>query len=67
MVEGKKEEVSKWWWLLPILLSFVGGIIAWIVNRKKGPKKSRYMLILGFVLLILFVVFYQIVGWPSYI
>lgn len=48
--------VSGAWWLLVILpflfggWSWIGGIIAWAVNKDKDPKKARSMLIWGIVL-----------------
>jgi hypothetical protein len=39
-----KEKVSSAWWLLPIFLVFVGGIIAWAPNRDKNPRKAGAML-----------------------
>jgi uncharacterized Tic20 family protein len=39
--------VSGAWWLLPILLGWLGGFIAWIVNKDNDPKTARNMLIVG--------------------
>ena len=56
-----RRQVSAAWWLLPILLGWLGGVIAWLVNREVDPEKARLMLIVGivisvtgFVLLVLF-------------
>lgn len=48
--------VSGFWWLAPILLtpiflSWLGGLIAWLVNKDTDPRTARNMLALGLVLL----------------
>jgi len=35
------------WWLLPIFLGLVGGIIGWTLNRYGNPDKARQILWLG--------------------
>jgi hypothetical protein len=51
--------VSGAWWLLPIFMGWVGGLIAWLVNKDVDPKRARAMLITGIaisaVVVILFV------------
>ncbi len=42
---------SNWWFLLPIFLNIVGGIIAYFVLRHDDPQKARNCLMLGAVLL----------------
>jgi hypothetical protein len=37
------------WWLLPILVGWIGGLIAWLVNKDQDPKTARAMLITGIV------------------
>jgi len=41
---------SSWWFLLPILFSVIGGIIAYFVIREDDPKKARDCLLLGAIL-----------------
>ena len=41
---------SNWWFLLPILLGLIGGIIAFFVLRNDDPKKAKNCLYLGLVL-----------------
>ena len=38
------------WWLAPILLGWLGGVIAWLVNRDVDPRVARNMLITGIVI-----------------
>jgi hypothetical protein len=39
--------ISGAWWLLPILLGWLGGFIAWIVNKDNDPRTARNMLLVG--------------------
>jgi hypothetical protein len=39
--------VSGAWWLLPIFIGWIGGLIAWLVNKDVDPKQARAMLITG--------------------
>jgi len=39
--------VSPAWWLLPIFLGLVGGIVAWLFVRPADPRAGRLMLIVG--------------------
>jgi uncharacterized BrkB/YihY/UPF0761 family membrane protein len=41
---------SSWWFLLPILFSIVGGIIAYFVIKEDDPKKAKDCLLLGAIL-----------------
>jgi hypothetical protein len=41
--------VSGAWWLLPIFMGWLGGVIAWLVNRDVDPQRARAMLITGIV------------------
>jgi hypothetical protein len=49
---SNKKKSSKWY-LLPIFLSIVGGITAYLVLRGSDPKKARNCLILGIIVLII--------------
>ena len=42
--------VSAAWWLLPIFLSFIGGIIAWACVKDRDPGMAKNCLILGIVI-----------------
>jgi len=50
------------WWLLPILLGWLGGLIAWLAVKDKDPGMARSMLIVGIVLTVLGVVLWTILG-----
>ena len=45
-----RREVSGAWWLLPIFMGWLGGLIAWLINREDDPHKARAMLITGIVI-----------------
>jgi len=44
---------SNWWFLLPIFLGLIGGIIAFFMLRQDDPKKGKNCLYLGIVLAII--------------
>ena len=44
---------SNFWFLLPIFLGLIGGIIAYFVLRQNDPKKAKNCLYLGIVLAII--------------
>ncbi len=46
------KKVSNWWYLFPIIFNIVGGLIAWILNRKEDPKKARNFIIVGIIFLV---------------
>jgi YVTN family beta-propeller protein len=49
-------KVAKSWWLLPVALGFIGGLIAWAKNKTVNRSTALNMLILGIVLTL---------TWPS--
>jgi hypothetical protein len=48
------KRVSGAWWLLPILMGWLGGLIAWLVNKDQDPQTARAMLLTGIVLSVVF-------------
>ena len=47
---GKYVRRSNWWFLLPIILEIVGGIIAYFVLKSDDPQKAKDALYLGIAL-----------------
>ena len=47
-----KRSRSNVWFLLPILLGIIGGIIAFFILRHDDPRKARNCLYLGIVLMV---------------
>ena len=43
---------SNWWYLLPILVGLIGGVIAYWVLRHDDPKKAKTCLYVGITLAI---------------
>jgi hypothetical protein len=37
------------WWLLPILMGWMGGLLAWLLIRDHDPARARAMLVTGIV------------------
>lgn len=55
------EKVSNGWYVLPLLLGIIGGLIAWVVNKDLNPKKAREFMIFGIVWTIVGIAFWWIV------
>ena len=49
-VENSKIKVSNWWWLLPIFLNILGGIMMFIALRKENYDVAKKGLIMGFII-----------------
>lgn len=47
------EKVSNWWYVLSISLGIIGGLIAWVVNKDRDPKKAIRFLIVGLAMIII--------------
>jgi hypothetical protein len=41
---------SNWWYLLPVFLGAIGGIIAWVALKSHDGKLAKNSLILGIIL-----------------
>jgi len=48
---------SNLWFLLPIFIGLIGGIIAFFILRQDDPKKAKNCLFLGIILAIIGLVF----------
>ena len=48
--EKSGKPVSEWWWLLPILLNILGGILMFIALRKENYDIAKKGLIMGFII-----------------
>jgi len=53
LAQGK---IPGWWWLLPICLGPVGGIIAWIKGKNVDWRKAANLLTVGIVLSVFWVI-----------
>jgi 4-hydroxybenzoate polyprenyltransferase len=48
---------SNAWYLLPVFLGVIGGIIAFFILRHDDPRKAKNCLYLGIVLMIIGIIF----------
>ncbi len=55
--------VSGAWWLMPVFLTWVGGLVAWLVNKDKDRKRAKSMLIWGIVLSFLYPILWILGVW----
>jgi len=55
---GSTRPVSAVWWLLPILFTWLGGLIAWALTRERDPRRARAMLLTGIILAVIFIPIY---------
>ncbi|MBN1369590.1 MAG: zinc-ribbon domain-containing protein [Dehalococcoidaceae bacterium] len=54
--ETKVQSTSAAWWLLPIFLTWVGGLIAWVVVRDRDRKKANRLLVTGILMAIFWII-----------
>ncbi len=47
------------WWLLPILMGWMGGVLAWLLIRDRDPGRARAMLVAGIVATVVWFVLYS--------
>jgi hypothetical protein len=47
------------WWLLPILMGWMGGLLAWLLIRDQDRTRARAMLIAGIVSTVAWIVIYS--------
>jgi len=57
-----ERERSNWWFLLPIFLGLIGGVIAYFVLRHDDPKKAKNCLYLGITLAVIGILINLIFG-----
>jgi hypothetical protein len=50
------QPVPGWWWLLPIFLGWLGGVIAYFVWKDKNPQTAKNMLVVGIVITVIGVI-----------
>ena len=63
-----KPKVSTWWWLLPIFLTAMGGILMFIALRKENYAVALKGLFLGFIIAgICIVIYVGIIGYEMYL
>ena len=45
------------WYLLPIFVGMIGGIIAYLVIRKDDPRKAKNCIYIGLVMMLIGIIF----------
>ena len=58
MSENIARQRSKFWYILPIFLSIIGGVIAYFAIRQDDPSKAKNCLWLGIILFASYVAYY---------
>ena len=48
---------SSMWYLLPILVGMIGGIIAYLAIRKDDPRKAKNGIYIGLVMVLIGIIF----------
>ena len=56
---------SNWWYLLPIFLGVIGGIIAWVALKSHDGKLAKNSLILGVILNVIGMIIFTGIVMPS--
>ena len=56
---------SNWWYLLPIFLGVIGGIIAWVALKSHDGKLAKNSLILGVILNVIGMIIFTGIVIPS--
>lgn len=55
--KAASEPRSAWyWWLLPVLFTWLGGLIAWLALRDRQPRAAKRLLITGLVMTVVVIV-----------
>lgn len=61
MTPTPSKGISGAWWLLPIFFIWFGGLVAWLVNKDKDPRKAKSMLLWGIGLTFIYGFIYAII------
>ena len=55
----RKKYLMNAWYLVPLIFGFLGGFIAWFMNKDHNPEKARKLLIFG----IAWTIAIMVIGW----
>ena len=61
-IEKPKRKPSKAWYLLPILLTWIGGIIGYLLMKDRDKKFAKRLLIVGIILAVVYVIAVFVTG-----
>jgi len=45
-----RKKRSRWWYIVPILFSIIGGIVAYLIVKDDDPKLAKNCLIIGIIM-----------------
>jgi H+/Cl- antiporter ClcA len=48
---------SSMWYLLPIFVGMIGGIIGYLIIRKDDPRKAKNCIYIGMIMMIIGIIF----------
>lgn len=54
----QQQKASKWWYLMPVFMGFVGGLISFLVLRKEDSRTAQNCLFIGIVVTVTAVAVY---------
>jgi len=63
--EGKKP--SKAWYLLPIFLSIIGGVIGYFLVKDRDKKLAERLLIAGVIMMVVWIIFSFLLAGAAYL
>ena len=50
------EKPSNWWYLLPIFLSIVGGVIGYFLLKDRDKKFAERLLVIGIIMVVVYII-----------
>ena len=59
--ENSRKSVSGWWWLLPIFLNILGGILMFIALRRENYDIAKKGLFMGFIITAIEIAVYTLI------
>jgi hypothetical protein len=65
LLRHREKGISNLWWLLPIFLSFVGGIISWVKQKDTDELKAANMLTSGIVTTLVWAFLFAFIQAPT--
>ena len=56
----ENKEKSSFWYILPLIFSIVGAVVAYYILRKDDPTKAKNCLWIGICLLVFYLAYYLV-------
>jgi len=61
-IETPKKKPSKVWYLLPIFLTWIGGIIGYFLMKDRDKEFAKRLLIVGVILTVVYIIIMVVIG-----